>query len=138
MNADALHDMPSFVCRECGLEENPNQWLGGKKLLEKKLCLKCEHWTDLLARKDEPTTVRIDGVHYVIGEEGGNPRWAGFGGSEFKIRFDDGREVVTHNLWCQGHIAEHFKARMRDNAVFVAGMGAHTDGRRPNRKELSA
>lgn len=124
--------MPLFTCLECGKEENPNRWLGGANLVKKSLCFQCDHWDDLLARKDDPGTVRIDGVHYMIGKEGGNPNWAGFGGHEFKIRFDDGREVVTHNLWCQGHIAEHFKQRMRDNAVFVAGMGTHDD-RSPNR-----
>ena len=35
------------------------------------------------------------------------------------IRFTDGREVITHNLWHQGTIPKHFRARLPDNAVFV-------------------
>ena len=113
-----------YICRECGATDNPLNWLGGEKIAVTGLCFNCHHWDCLLAIKDRADVVRVKGVHYMIGGNRTPHRWNGFGGSLFKIRFHDGREVETVDLWCQGHIAEHYKARMPDNAVFVEGMGS--------------
>ena len=111
------------LCRECGAREI-GSWLGEDSLKERGLCFSCGFWDDLLRIKDEPTTVRADGKHYVVGEP--NERWPGFGGSRFVISFNDGREVETCNLWSQGDIPTRFKDRMPDNAKFVTGMGARS------------
>jgi len=37
-----------------------------------------------------------------------------------KIKFNDGREVYTTNLWCQGEIdCPEARAILQDNAVFI-------------------
>lgn len=56
------------------------------------------------------------GCHYWIGDE--NVECCrGFGGDKFVIRFKDGKEVTTTNLWYQGAIPKHFQKILPDNAV---------------------
>lgn len=107
-----------YPCRECGKTDNPGNWIGGEKIAASGLCFRCKHWDDLLKIKDRSDVVRVKGVHYMIGHAKTPHRWNGFGGHRFKIKFHDGREAETVDLWCQGDIAEHFKDRMPDNAVF--------------------
>lgn len=62
----------------------------------------------------------IDGNHYTVLQDiQGKTPFKGYGGREFKIRFNDGKEVVTHNLWCQGDIPESHRDKLPDNAVFL-------------------
>ena len=116
-----------YACRECGAIDNPENWLGGEKIAASGLCFRCKHWDDLLQRKDDPDVVRAQHRHYVLGSAQTPGRWNGFGGHRFKIRFNDGREIETVDLWSQGVIPTHFRERMPDNAVFVEGMGRHDD-----------
>lgn len=119
----------SFECRECGNHDRAAFWIQpyGAQLAERKLCHTCNHWHEKLAWKaqGDPNQVIVAGVHYHISPDdetslkqlGG---WgSGFGGSKFKVRFHDGREVVSRNLWCQGDVPERFRERLPDNAVFV-------------------
>jgi hypothetical protein len=64
------------------------------------------------------TCCMIDGTHYVIEPDEPNGAFQGLGGAEFHIRFKDGHEVVTHNLWCQGEPDEHWRPKFPDNADF--------------------
>lgn len=108
-------------CHECGAHEELH-WFKDieERLLRDKLCFSCAHWTDLLKIKDRPDVVRVKDVHYMVGGETNEPTlWRGFGGDKFHIRFLDGREVKSTNVWCQGHIPDHFKTRLPDNAEFV-------------------
>ena len=68
--------------------------------------------------KDKPTTVRVDGDHYICCPNT-NAYFKGFGGREFKILFDDGRKVVSQNLWHQGNIPESHRKRLPNNAKFL-------------------
>ena len=43
----------------------------------------------------------------------------GFGGREFRIKFKDGRIVVTHNLWYNGVVPKRFKHLLKNTAEFV-------------------
>jgi hypothetical protein len=79
-------------------------------------------------RKEKPQRVaRIGGMHYVIGEEPSkedlrrNSQYGGLGhgGHEFKIRFKDGTEVTTRNLWSQGRIDPEYTSILTDNATFL-------------------
>ena len=63
--------------------------------------------------------VRALGHHYQLASEGASQGERGFGGKVFEVRFFDGRVVVTHNLWHQGEVPAHFRARLPDNAVFA-------------------
>ena len=113
------------VCIDCGKHETGN-WMDScsTKLAERKLCFTCDHWTDLLAMKDDPRSVRVKGVHYRIAPPARPGAFEGFGGARFDIQFNDGRKATTNNLWCQGHIAENFKERLPDNACFAPNGGA--------------
>lgn len=61
---------------------------------------------------------RIEGHHYVIEEDDNSGGFQGMGGRLFTIVFDDGREVVTRNLWSQGTIPPKWRERHPDNAHF--------------------
>lgn len=81
-------------------------------------CFLCGYWLEQIDVEPE-TRVVVDGVHYRLGNERSQSRFRGYGGREFVIRFHDGREVTTTNLWHQGTIPEHLRDRLPDNAVFV-------------------
>lgn len=112
----------NHTCKEC-FKKEMGDWMEktAKRLTEKKLCFTCGHWDELMEYKEE--SVRIEGGHFMIGEEDGNRMFRGFGGRKFKIRFFDGREVETTNLWHQGTIPEIWrgKGRLEDNAEWVKG-----------------
>lgn len=109
-------------CRECGgLIDDDYYDHVRTKLLAASLCHSCMGWTDLLSMKDDPKTVRVGGRHYRIEPDlpRGRAHCAGFGGARWHIRFHDGREVISRNLWTQGAIPEHFRDRLPDNAEFA-------------------
>jgi hypothetical protein len=113
----------NHTCTECGKQET-GSWIGscGKRLKELGYCFHCDFWLGYTRQRDNFRVARIDGVHYYVGkEENCDKRWKGFGGRRFKIRFHDGREVETDNLWCQGGIPAEFKDRLPDNAIFLEG-----------------
>ena len=69
---------------------------------------------------NSPIPAIINGTHYMVHPDvPGKTPFRGFGGREFKIRFNDGKEIVTHNLWCQGDIPESHRDKLPDNAVFL-------------------
>lgn len=105
-------------CRECGSIVATN-YTNGEEMRRDNICFTCWFWRRLYAKKDDPKTVRVKGVHYQIGEGRGPAEFRGHGGSRFKIRFHDGREAETTDLWCQGNIAPPWKDRLPDNAEFV-------------------
>lgn len=111
------------TCKNCGKEERNHYIEPVKvKLEENQLCHDCDFWTDYVKRTNDSDVARITGVHYVMGDETNEPaHFRGFGGDKFKIRFRDGREVVSTNLWCQGDIPERFRDQLSDNAEFVRG-----------------
>lgn len=78
-----------------------------------------EFWQQkLLDDAREPDRVAIiDGTHYYIDDED-DSRFRGFDGAKFVIKFHDGREVTTTNLWCQGDIPDEFRDLFPNNADF--------------------
>ena len=85
------------------------------------MCFNCSFWDDVLKTKDDVKSVRVDGVQYWIGKEEYKypEEFRGFGAQKFHIKFNDGRETITTNLWCKGNIPEHFEDRLKDNAKFL-------------------
>lgn len=80
-----------------------------------------EFWEKKMAPaiRDDKRTVRVEGTHYMVGDEKANPRgFRGFGGALFLIEFDDGRRVSSTNLWCQGTIPKALSLDLPDNAKF--------------------
>ena len=82
------------------------------------ICFYCYFWLEKLKIKDDPNTVRVRGTHYIICQDN-TLGFRGFGGAEFRIKFHDGRYIISHNLWCQDDIPERFKDRLPDNAIFL-------------------
>jgi len=110
-----------LVCKECGKHETGN-WCDAcaQSLIDNKLCFNCNFWMEKVHKKNDLQIARIQGTHYFIEPDipKGSAGFRGFDGQEFVIQFDDGKRIVTHNLWCQGEIPAHFRTRLRDNAKF--------------------
>jgi hypothetical protein len=113
----------NLTCSECGNVETGSFFdTVEKTLTDHQLCFGCNHWREMVeigAGSRGHQVVRVKHVHYMMGEEAGPKRWRGFGGDYFRIRFHDGREVESTNMWCQGHIPAHYHDRLPDNAEFV-------------------
>lgn len=113
--------MDLVTCRRCGKREPllypPRINL---KLAKARLCYECWYWTDKVRRKRNRKIARIAGRHYYIADENAE-RIEGreHAGSPYRIRFFDGREVETTNLWSQGVIPTPYRKLLPDNAVFV-------------------
>ena len=84
-------------------------------------CFKIDFWNDKVKVKDDPRTARISGRHYHISEENSRSPFKGFGGCKSVIKFFDGREVITTNLWHNGEIPESHRGLLPDNAEFIKG-----------------
>jgi hypothetical protein len=91
-----------------------------------KACISHKTWLDAIKRAWEPDQVRVDGHLYEIHPEPiykeDEPRptgGRGFGGAEWEIKFDDGRVVVTRNLWSIGDIPDEYREALPGNAKFV-------------------
>lgn len=109
--------MSNYTCVECGKEET-RRYLGDR-MRAKRLCFSCNFWMRHVNNAEHPMSTRIDNYHYLIGTEPERPgSLHGFGGREFTIIFNDGKVVVTHNLWSQGEIPERFRDRLPNNAKF--------------------
>lgn len=121
-------------CVECG-GQRPMNFMQSyrQRMTEQGVCFSCLHWRDI-ASGDKRSHVHapedafapedrvvVDGWHYIIAPDAqrGFRGSIGHGGAEFIVEFHDGRRVITHNLWSQGHIPAHFRDRLPDNAVFV-------------------
>jgi hypothetical protein len=81
-------------------------------------CFECSLWRKRLSLVGDPNTAIIDGILYTIGDEDSKDLFRGFGGDKFVIKFKDGREVTTTNLWCGGHISDAWKSKFPNNADF--------------------
>ena len=113
---------PFITCKECG-KASANEWMEPTKsrLAKLSLCFSCGFWQEWVDRAaaGDPNIVRVNGNHWHIGDENDRGGFRGCGGARWVIRFHDGREVVSTNLWNQSTIPEHFRERLPDNAVFA-------------------
>ena len=89
-----------------------------RSMKEKGECFECSFWRDRLPLVGKSNIAIIDGTFYTIDDENSKDLFRGFGGDKFVIRFKDGREVTTTNLWCGGHISEAWKSKFPNNADF--------------------
>ena len=120
-------DWKVYRCKECGkrCERDHMNYMDEclNSLYENRLCFHCDFWYEKLEWKEnnDPNQVIVDGVHnyaYDMTEDRG--QFLGYGGSVFHIRWFDGREKKSNNMWCQGSIPDRFKDRLPDNAEFVS------------------
>jgi DNA-directed RNA polymerase subunit RPC12/RpoP len=115
---------PSMRCSLCGNREifGSGSDKDVARFRANQMCFSCDHFYQLIPIKDEPTTVRVEGRHYMIAPDlpERTDSWhAGHGGALFRIQFNDGRYAESRNLWCQGDIPEHFRTQLPDNATFL-------------------
>ena len=104
-------------CPTCGKEIGTSV-SDERSLIENGECFSCSIWRERLSLVGRPDIAIIDGTFYTIGDENDPSPFRGFGGDKFVIKFKDGREVTTTNLWCGGNIDEHWKSQFPDNASF--------------------
>ena len=104
-------------CPTCGKEIGTSV-SDERSLIEHGECFSCSIWRERLPLVGRPDIAIIDGTFYTIGDENDPSPFRGFGGDKFVIKFKDGREVTTTNLWCGGNIDEHWKSQFPDNASF--------------------
>lgn len=102
------------------------------------VCGSCDHALDMWRMRDNENVARINGRHWVIGdvltteldptksladlvaEAQKMPRAGkGCGGQVHIVRFNDGRTVITNDLWGQGEVPDLVAAWLPDNAEFV-------------------
>lgn len=110
-----------YDCVSCGAPAKTN-YAHCERMKEDHLCFNCDFWKNEV---NLDKCVRIEGRSYQIGPEHpkGYQGFLGFGGREFHIEFDDGRCVISHNLWTQGEIPTRFAKDFPDNAKFSNGEG---------------
>lgn len=104
-------------CIICGREIKKSSYTNA--ILCSSECFGINFWNKYVQIKDDPQVVRINGEHFYIQDENSKSIFRGHGGTKFKIRFFDGREITTTNLWCQGDIPEDYKDLLPDNAEFI-------------------
>ena len=104
-------------CVICNKEIEESSYI--HKLLCGGNCFYIDFWNDKVKIKNDENTVRINGKHYHTGNENSRSPFRGFGGDKCVIRFFDGREVVSTNLWHNGTIPESHRELLPDNAEFI-------------------
>jgi len=82
-------------------------------------CFHINHWNEMIKNKDSPKIARINREQYYIEDEDKNILFRGYSGRKFKIKFFDGREIISTNLWYNGEIPESHRELLPDNAEFI-------------------
>ena len=104
-------------CPTCGKKLDDRSW-EENSIKEHGECFECALWRKRLSLLGNSDIAIIDGTMYTIGDENSKDPFRGFGGDKFVIKFKDGREVTTTNLWCGGHISDAWKPKFPNNADF--------------------
>lgn len=110
-------------CKICGKEFPEDQYSDEYQIPmnRNQMCFDCTFWNKRLEKdKTLPphTACMIDGTHYIVADENEKSSFRGFGGNKFVIKFNDGTEVTTTNLWCQGEPKGYWKEKFPNNANF--------------------
>lgn len=110
-----------YFCKECGKEvtDKDLHYICAEKLINEQLCFDCDYWSEKLQCKDSAKSVRINGEQYWLAEEHTVSPFRGFDGQKFIILFNNGKQIITTNLWYNGAIPEGFKSRLPNNAQFL-------------------
>jgi hypothetical protein len=91
------------------------------ELRRRGLCFGCDVWLSRIAvRATSPNVVVADGKWMTVAEErpAEHPRqWSGFGGSRFLVKWNDGRQLYTTNLWHGGEVPDHLRELLPDDGT---------------------
>lgn len=104
-------------CSVCGKKIKESKYSNAKLCSSE--CFSINFWREIIAEKDKH--IIIDGRCYIDGGEVkdiDHHLFLGFSGHRFWIRFFDGNEITTNNLWFQGDVPDKFKNELPDNAKF--------------------
>lgn len=119
-----------MTCSECSKEVEVGRFSEptNGEMIKQELCFNCHFWTKRVEEFDNYHRFVANGTHYTIADEHSPSSFRGYGGARWVVTFYDGREVLTSNLWCQGDVPEHFRARLPDTATVESGWShAHRD-----------
>ena len=106
-----------YICEICGREFDKKHFSGKfENICGLGNCFHEKFWRIIADEKDEHVFIN-GGSYYIEDENKGGIR--GFDGRKFRIRKNDGTEIVTTNLWYQGQIPDNFKDILPDNAEFI-------------------
>lgn len=85
-------------------------------------CFYCNFWSAHAKQKNHPQVARVRGTHYWVNKSKpvGYQGSMGHGGRKFKVRWNDGREMESNDVWCQGDIPDVWREELPDNAEFLA------------------
>jgi len=104
-------------CEICGKEIEQSQY--SNAILCSSTCFETHFWKKIIEEKDQH--IIINGKCFCDGGEVKYPdrySFLGFAGRRFWIRFFNGKEITTNNLWFQGDIPDEFRIELSDNAEF--------------------
>lgn len=104
-------------CVICGKEIEKSQY--SNAVLCSGTCFYKHFWNEIVAEKKQH--IIINGECYRDGGNVDNPNYydfLGYSGRRFWIRFFDGREITTNNLWYQGKIPNEFLSQLPNTAEF--------------------
>jgi hypothetical protein len=80
-------------------------------MVDNNACSTCQYWYEKWQQRNDPASVRVDGVQYMLNYNQG---------LFAHIQMNDGRRIVTSNLWHNGTIPVVWVILgLEDNARFV-------------------
>lgn len=113
--------MSKHICSKCGIDFTKEvERYSNDSFLDDQTCFTCTFWLDKVNMSEEERAAQtiVNGTHYMARQANDSYAFKGMGGAEFVIRYDDGRQIVCNNLWCQGKIPTMWRTALPDNAVF--------------------
>lgn len=120
-------ECPSHAARTldaCVLCSSPDlaHGLNRSTILSSRTCWNCLFWLERYEQMSGPDRVCTEDYHlYAIGNGVGPSSSRGFGGRTWTVRFTDGREVHTNDLWdCGPIVPEHLRHLFTPNATVEA------------------
>lgn len=108
-----------YFCRKCGAPEVAC-YSNEARLRDRQLCFSCNFWEE----KAEQLPGKYIIINHTLYSDAGhqpntNPSFLGFAGRLWHIQMNDGRTIVTNNLWTAGRMPHEYWERFPDNAKFV-------------------
>ncbi len=108
-----------YFCCKCGAPEVA-RYSNEARLRDRQLCFSCNFW--------EEEAEQLPGKYIIINhtlysdaghQPNANPSFLGFAGHLWHIQMNDGRTIVTNNLWTAGRMPHEYWERFPDNAKLI-------------------
>ena len=90
----------------------------GDRCLRHGECWRCNFWMEIARNMDQFTVVDAGEVYRIALHPVAGYR--GFGGRRWVVKFKDGKQLHTDNLWSNGRVPEHLREYLPDNATVMA------------------